>query len=177
MWLSFRSICRNLRARVEDGQLRRAVVVNRQDELGEDELEDGAGSRPHAELWLDFVEGMGGVRARADVPVKEISELTGWFHSVASEGAPEEALAAFYAYESQVPRVASEKAKGLRESVRRGREDLRVLHAAHDGRCLSFADLEASAGEDCGGESGGGREGAECGRERGEGAVEGAGRD
>ena len=48
-------------ARVEDGQLRRAVVVNREDEMGM----DGAGSRPHAELWLDFVEGMGGVRTGA----------------------------------------------------------------------------------------------------------------
>lgn len=96
-------------ARVEDDQLRRAVLVNREDELGHD------GARPHPELWLDFVEGMGGERAGADAPVKEIGELTGWFHSVASEGAPEEALAAFYAYESQVPRVAQEKAKGLRE--------------------------------------------------------------
>ena len=34
---------------------------------------------------------------------------------MASEGAPEEALAAFYVYESQVPQVASEKARGLRE--------------------------------------------------------------
>ncbi len=34
---------------------------------------------------------------------------------MASEGTPEQALAAFYAYESQVPRVAKEKARGLRE--------------------------------------------------------------
>jgi len=103
-------------ARVEDDQLRRAVLVNRQDELGEDELgTDVDGSRPHAELWLDFVEGMGGERAGADAPVNEIGELTEWFHSVAREGAPEEALAAFYAYESQVPRVSAEKARGLRE--------------------------------------------------------------
>ena len=100
--------------RVEDDQLRRAVLVNRQDELGEDELGMDR-SRPHPELWLDFVEGMGGERTFGASSVNEIGELTGWFHSVASEGAPEEALAAFYAYESQVPRVAAEKAKGLRE--------------------------------------------------------------
>jgi pyrroloquinoline-quinone synthase len=41
--------------------------------------------------------------------------LIEFFHRVASEGSPEEALAAFYAYESQVPRVAAEKARGLRE--------------------------------------------------------------
>jgi pyrroloquinoline-quinone synthase len=105
----FPEYLREFAGRVEDDQLRRAVLVNREDELGMD------GSRPHPELWLDFVEGMGGERAGAQAPVNEIGELTGWFHSVASEGAPEEVLAAFYAYESQVPRVAAEKARGLRE--------------------------------------------------------------
>jgi pyrroloquinoline-quinone synthase len=37
------------------------------------------------------------------------------FQRAASEGTPEEALAAFYAYESQVPRVAQEKERGLRK--------------------------------------------------------------
>ncbi len=101
-------------SRVEDDQLRRAVLVNREDELGLD------GSRSHADLWLDFVAGMGGEHASGPDPVREISiqeieDLTGWFHSVATEGVPEEALAAFYAYESQVPRVSAEKARGLRE--------------------------------------------------------------
>ena len=101
-------------ARVEDDQLRRAVVVNREDEMGLH------GSPSHAELWLDFVEGMGGEPRGGhvpvpEIPIQEIKDLTGWFHSIASEGAPEEALAAFYAYESQVPRVAAEKVRGLRE--------------------------------------------------------------
>jgi pyrroloquinoline-quinone synthase len=52
---------------------------------------------------------------RGHNPVPEVKELTSFFHRVASEGTPEEALAAFYAYESQVPRVAKEKARGLRE--------------------------------------------------------------
>lgn len=110
----FPEYLREFAGRVEDDQLRRAVLVNCQDELGEDEL-GMERSRPHPELWLDFVEGMGGERAGAQAPVNEIGELTGWFHSVANEGAPEEALAAFYAYESQVPRVAAEKARGLRD--------------------------------------------------------------
>src|SRR5215468_658455 len=45
----------------------------------------------------------------------EIANLMDSFHAVALDGSPEEALAAFYAYESQVPRVAAEKARGLRE--------------------------------------------------------------
>jgi len=97
-------------SRVADDQLRRVVLLNRDDEMGL-----GDGSRPHSELWLDFVEGMGGERETAQTPIPEVEELMNWFHSGAREGTPEEALAAFYAYESQVPRVAAEKARGLRE--------------------------------------------------------------
>jgi len=101
--------------RLDESELRQTVLANMTDEKG---LADALGeeSTPHSELWLDFAEGMG---ARRDLsghsPVPEISELISFFHSVASEGTPEEALAAFYAYESQVPRVAKEKAHGLRE--------------------------------------------------------------
>jgi pyrroloquinoline-quinone synthase len=97
-------------SRVADIELRRAVLTNRDDEMG------FHASRPHAELWLDFVEGMGGDRRPgADPAIGEVNKLTEYFHSVAREGASEEALAAFYAYESQVPRVAVEKARGLLE--------------------------------------------------------------
>jgi pyrroloquinoline-quinone synthase len=58
---------------------------------------------------------MGGERAASETPVAEIAELTDSFHAIARDGGPEDALAAFYAYESQVPRVAKEKARGLRE--------------------------------------------------------------
>ena len=96
-------------SRLPQGDLRRAVMANHDDEVGLH------GSRPHSELWLDFFEGMGAERLSAATPVAEIDALTGTFHSVARNGAPEEALAAFYAYESQVPRVATEKDRGLRE--------------------------------------------------------------
>jgi len=96
--------------RAEDKGVRRAVLANRDEEAGAN------GSRPHAELWLDFVEGMGGERSsRGAATIPEIEGLVAWFDQMARRGAPEEALAAFYAYESQVPRVASEKARGLRE--------------------------------------------------------------
>ena len=96
--------------RTDSDSLRRAVLANRYEELGND------GKPSHAELWLDFVEGMGGGPSVAGLPrVSEIGELVNSFHEVAREGLPEEALAAFYAYESQVPRVASEKARGLKK--------------------------------------------------------------
>jgi pyrroloquinoline-quinone synthase len=101
--------------RLGEGELRRAVLANMQDEKGADDLY-GEPSRAHSELWLDFVEGMGSSREMwGHQPVKEIKQLTEFFHRTADQGSPEEVLAAFYAYESQVPRVASEKARGLKE--------------------------------------------------------------
>ncbi|PYV51057.1 MAG: TENA/THI-4 protein [Acidobacteria bacterium] len=72
-------------------------------------------SRPHSELWLDFVEGMGGERTGRPKRLPELDSLTDQFHAAAKHGTPEEALATFYAYESQVPRVAAEKARGLQQ--------------------------------------------------------------
>jgi pyrroloquinoline-quinone synthase len=93
--------------------LAEAVARNRAEEEGADS-EDG---RAHAELWLDFAEGMGAERSAlaSSAPLPEIQELVDAFQSIAREGSPAEALAAFYAYESQVPRIAAEKARGLKE--------------------------------------------------------------
>jgi len=101
--------------RLEEGELRQAVLANMRDEQG-GETAAGADGESHADLWLDFAEGMGACRNRfGRESVKEVSELVTHFMDVASTGTPEEALAAFYAYESQVPRVAAEKNRGLRE--------------------------------------------------------------
>src|SRR5712671_5966856 len=122
-----------LALRLDEGELRRALLANMCDEKG---TADGLGKDavPHFELWLDFAEGMG---ARRDMiphwPLAEISELIRHFHRLASEGTPEEALAAFYAYESQVPRVAKEKERGLRE-----------MYGADDKTCGYFT-LHATA--------------------------------
>jgi pyrroloquinoline-quinone synthase len=119
--------------RLDDGELRRAVLENMCDEKG---IEGGSGndSIPHSELWLDFAEGMGSSRNLDwHSPVAEIRQLTRHFYRVASDGLPEEALATFYAYESQVPRVAQEKERGLRE-----------MYGADDKSCGYFA-LHATA--------------------------------
>jgi len=112
---AFPSYLAELGIRLEEGELRRAVLANMSDEKGGEDV-FGEPSRPHSELWLDFAEGMGSKRdLHAHKPLQQVRELMAYFHRVASEGTPEEALAAFYAYESQVPRVANEKARGLRE--------------------------------------------------------------
>jgi pyrroloquinoline-quinone synthase len=130
---AFPAYLAELGIRLDEGELRRAVLANMADEKG---MADASGeeSKAHSELWLDFAEGMGASRdMRGHRPVPEITELTGFFHRVASEAAPEEALAAFYAYESQVPRVAKEKARGLQE-----------MYGA-DQRATSYFTLHATA--------------------------------
>lgn len=96
-----------LHSRLDDGEVRRAVLRN----LCEEEI-DG---RAHSELWLDFAEGMGADRdaVRRREPMPEVREAVDAFRRVAREGSTADALAALYAYESQVPRVAKEKADGL----------------------------------------------------------------
>ena len=128
---AFPSYLAEFAIRLEDGELRRVVLANMQDELGSDRAKP---ARNHADLWLDFAEGMGADRSlRGHQPVAEISALLAHFNRVASEGTPEEALAAFYAYESQVPRVAVEKERGLRS-----------MYGADDQTCGYFT-LHATA--------------------------------
>ncbi len=134
---AFPSYLAALGMRLEEGELRRAVLANMCDEKGV----DGRPGRdsvphlvPHSDLWLDFAEGMGSSRnLEWHSPVPEIRQLIRHFHHVASEGSPEDALAAFYAYESQVPRVAAEKERGLR-----------AMYGADDKTCGYFA-LHATA--------------------------------
>jgi len=102
--------------RLEEGEVQRAVLANMREEEGVDGRE-GKESVPHSKLWLDFAEGMGSTRnLEWHRPVPEIRQLIQYFQRVASKGSVEQALAAFYAYESQVPRIAKEKESGLRQT-------------------------------------------------------------
>lgn len=108
-----------LHSRLPDGALRRAVLRNLYDE----EI-DGI---PHSELWLDFAEGVGLDResAKTRTPLPHVRELISTFRSLMAS--PASALAARYAYESQVPRISKEKARTLR------------VHYGADGRtCRNF---------------------------------------
>src|ERR1700746_1285832 len=66
---AFPSYLEEFAAPLSDAPLRRAILANRDDENGAD------GSRAHAELWLDFVEGMGGGRSEENTPSPEVGEL------------------------------------------------------------------------------------------------------
>jgi pyrroloquinoline-quinone synthase len=99
--------------RLPQGQLRQAVLENLDDELG-------SGKRPaHATLWFDFAEGMAGPESNwSGTPSVGIRNLVWFFHAKANNDKPHEVLACLYAYESQVPRIAEEKLKGLRTFYR-----------------------------------------------------------
>lgn len=134
---AFPSYLAALGMRLEEGELRRAVLANMCDEKGADSQpgRDAVPSLvPHADLWLDFAEGMGSSRnLEWHSPVPEVRQLIKHFRRVAGEGSCEDALAAFYTYESQVPRVAKEKERGLRE-----------MYGADDKTCGYFT-LHATA--------------------------------
>jgi pyrroloquinoline-quinone synthase len=130
----FPACLRTFADRLDDDHARRAVLANLADEEGRDS--QSGGGTPHPELWLDFAEGMGADReaVRQSPCCTEVAKLTDHFRNVAASGSPEEALAAFYAFESQVPRVAQEKARGLREWYSADEKTCRyfTLHATAD---------------------------------------------
>lgn len=96
-----------LHSRLGDGALRRAVLRN----LAEEEIE----GRAHSDMWLDFAQGVGLSRDEVQYsqPSKSICRLIQRFHRSACQDSPAEVLAAFYAYESQVPGISGERARAL----------------------------------------------------------------
>src|SRR5260370_15059905 len=64
--------------RLEEGELRRAVLANMTDEEGGDDS-FGEPERSHSELWLDFVAGMGGTPVSRRRPLGWVRTLIEWF--------------------------------------------------------------------------------------------------
>lgn len=102
-----------LEKRLPEGRARAVIAENREDELGA----LASDKRPHSDLWLDFAEGMGAdvEEVKAHEPMSNVKSLIERFRKVSKEGSTIEALSSFYAYESQIPRVAKEKAIGLKQ--------------------------------------------------------------
>lgn len=96
-------------AQCEDAEGRFLLAENLAEEEG-----IGAGKAPHADLWLDFADGMGAdeasVRAAALLP--ETAALIETFRTLSRQSYAA-GLGALYAYESQLPGVASTKIEGL----------------------------------------------------------------
>ncbi len=142
---AFPSYLAALGMRLEEGELRRAVLANMCDEKGVDGR-PGRDAVPHSELWLDFAEGMGSSRnLEWHSPVPEIRQLIKHFHQVASEGSSGRGPGGFLYL--RVAGAAHREGKGAwpARDVRRRRQDLRLLHAACHRRCVSLEGVAQAA--------------------------------
>lgn len=73
-------------------------------------------SAPHPMLWRQFAESLGVTATSLDRvrPLPGIAALLDTYDEVATQGTTAQAVAAFYAYEAQVPEIATQKISGLR---------------------------------------------------------------
>lgn len=90
------------------GELQAVVNDNLAEEL------DPLGSHPF--LWRQFAESLGVSGASLDDarPLPGIAALLDTYDEVSAQGSITQAIAAFYAYEAQVPEIAAQKIAGLR---------------------------------------------------------------
>ncbi len=72
--------------------------------------------RTHPQLWRDFAAAVGVDAATLDStpPLPGTAELVRTYRQICKKGALPEAVAALYAYEAQVPEIATQKMDGLR---------------------------------------------------------------
>ena len=99
-----------LHTRSDRPEIRQQILENLWDEEH--------GSRNHAELWLRFAEGIGVSRddVRASEPNDATTELLDMYRDVTRDAPVAAGLAALYAYERQVPEVATSKIEGLQRN-------------------------------------------------------------
>jgi pyrroloquinoline-quinone synthase len=125
-----------LHSRTDDAAVRQSILDNLWDEEH--------GEVNHAEMWLRFGEGIGVERddVRGAEPNKGTQQLLSAYWSAVTDARIAAGVAALYAYEGQVPEVATEKINGLRSH-----------YGVDDARTLSFftvhstLDLEHSGAE------------------------------
>jgi pyrroloquinoline-quinone synthase len=108
-----------LHTRSEQPEVRQSLLDNLWDEEH--------GQANHAELWLRFGEGIGVDRddVRSAAPNAGTRALLDTYWSSVTDAPIAAGIAALYAYEGQVPEVATEKINGLRDQY--GVDDPRTL--------------------------------------------------
>ena len=98
-----------IHARTESPEVRQLLLSNLWDEE--------YGERNHPALWLEFAEALGVPRDEVEgaEPHPQTAALIEHYAEVSANAPVAEALATLFAYESQVPAIAWEKIKGLKE--------------------------------------------------------------
>jgi pyrroloquinoline-quinone synthase len=112
--------------------------------------DEESGSRNHVALWLEFAAALG-LSAKdvvASKPNAETAALIDHFAGVCANRPIGEGLASLYAYEGQVPTIAWEKIKGLREhyGMAPGQFEFFSVHLVSD---VSHAGAEMEAIREC----------------------------
>lgn len=134
---AFPKYLRELARRLPPGELRHEVYQN----ICEEEGQSGGDNRSHAAVWGIFAEEMGADPAAMGnrAPLPKTQQLIDIFFELAQSGSEAEALAAFYAYESQVPALAAHKAAALRNTygVKDAACEYFILHTTSDIRHAS----------------------------------------
>jgi pyrroloquinoline-quinone synthase len=116
-------------------------IVTRQ-ALLENIIEEERGAENHPELWLRFAEALGVDRSRVleATVTPAMEKVVATFNELCASGSVAAGLAAIYAYEAQIPAVASAKIGGLKQSY--GIYDDRglVFSRSRASGCVAFAD-------------------------------------
>ena len=96
-------------SRTEDVETRRILLQNL--------IEEEGGCPNHPELWKNFAVrlGVSEDELKEHVPSEEIKSLISQFREICAHGTLVEAIAALYAYESQIPSVSISKIEGLKK--------------------------------------------------------------
>lgn len=77
--------------------------------------EDTHSAAPHPMLWRQFAQSLGVAEGSMDAarPLPGVAALLDTFDEVSAHGTMAEAVAAFYAYEAQIPEISANKIAGL----------------------------------------------------------------
>ncbi|MCA1703996.1 MAG: iron-containing redox enzyme family protein, partial [Actinobacteria bacterium] len=104
---AFPSYLETIAERLPEGAARDTVLSNLADERDDD----------HPGLWLDFAEALGRDRelTKDARPQPETSACVEAFEQAAQTATPAFAMGMIYGYESQTPKVAETKIRGLRD--------------------------------------------------------------
>lgn len=96
-------------SRTEQVEVRRSLLMNL--------IEEEAGSPNHPELWKQFALSLGVSEQELleHTPNHDIRQLIQVFREACGGGTTPQAVAALYAYESQIPAICVSKIKGLKE--------------------------------------------------------------
>ena len=131
-----------IHTRTENPATRQLILENLWDEE--------YGTRNHVALWLEFAEATGVSRGEVVTSTQrpETAALVDHMETVCREAPIAEALASLFAYEGQVPAVAKEKIRGLRDLYAFTPEQYEffTVHESAD-MAHSGAELEAIARE------------------------------